>query len=316
MLEELFKSRIIFLTGKGGVGKSTIASALGIFFKAAGKRPLLVEFSPDKSIDHIFNLKADPYREREIDNGLFYFNLSPPDALAEYIRRQLLLDVLSRFVMSTKFYRYISNTAPGLKELVSVGKLFDLEKKVDDEGRHLYDPIIVDAPQLGKFIPFIKTPQSVAHMFRIGPVKREAEKVNALIFSSKCSVVIVSTPDEMATTEALEAKKVLAEMGQPKLRALMVNMAVTGRIQLTDAAYYRQRLDKLPAGQAPEVAVTGALEKLLMYTKMENRAVETLQRKAGDTPVLILPLIETSDNDLFVAQSLADSLKTIHTEAS
>ena len=315
MLEELFKSRLIFVTGKGGVGKSTITSAMGIFFKSAGKRPLLVEFFPDKSIDHIFNIKADTYREIEINRDLLYFNISSADALAEYIKRQLILDVISRFVMNTKFYRYFSSTAPGLKELVSVGKLYDLEKKRDDNGQYLYDPIIVDAPQLGKFIPFIKTPQTIMNMFRIGPVKKEAERVNNLILSNKCSVIIVSTPDEMATTEALEAKKELQEMGRPRIRAIVVNMSVSKKIKIMDAQYYKQRVEKLSSMQTVNMPVMNALERLMNYTKMENRSIETMNKKVTDIPVYILPLIETPDNELFIAESLAGYFKGISTEA-
>lgn len=311
MLEELFKSRIIFVTGKGGVGKSTITTAMGIFLKSAGRKPLIVEFAPDKSIEHIFHIKAEPYRETEITRNLFYFNISADEALAEYIRRQLILDILSKFVLSTKFYRHISNTAPGLKELVAVGKLYDLEKKRDDNGKHLFDPIIVDAPQLGKFVSFVKTPQTVMKMFRIGPVKKEAEKVYHLIDSGKCSVAIVSTPDEMAVTEAVEAQKELAEIQQPVIRAFFLNMTVSGRISIMEPRYYRQRLEELASKQTVHESIAHAVQRLLNYAQMEHRAIDWFNSRVKNIPVVTLPFVETPDSDLFIAESLSIQLTAI-----
>jgi anion-transporting ArsA/GET3 family ATPase len=316
MLKELFESRIIFVTGKGGVGKSIITSAMGIFLRAAGRRPLLVEFSPDKSIEHTFGIKTGPYREIEINRDLLYLNISAEDALAEYLRRQLILDILSKFVMSTKFYRHISNTAPGLKELVAVGKLYDLERKRGDNGELLYDPIIVDAPQLGKFVSFIKTPQTVMKMFRIGPVKKEAEKVYNLINSDKCSVAVVSTPDEMAITEALEAKEELSAIEHPDIRAFFVNMTVSGKIGAVDPHYYKKRIKELVTGQPVHESMVNALERLMHYTKMEHSAIDLLNGRVKDIPVVVLPLIETADSELIIAESLSTHFAPLHGVAS
>ncbi len=308
MLNELLKSRIIFVTGKGGVGKSTIVSALGVSSVSEGKRPLLVEFSPDKSIEHIFNIKADVYKEIEINRGLLYFNISSDKALAEYIKRQLILDVISKFVLNTKFYRHFSNTAPGLKELVAIGKLYDLERKRDDNGTYMYDPIIVDAPQLGKFISFIKTPRTVMDMFRIGPVKKEAEKVSGLIFSSKCSVIIVSTPEEMAITEAVEGKRELDKIKRLKLSTIIVNRAISNSIKITDMKYYTDRLKNLINKESISMPVTAALTKLIICTQMEQKSIKTLKNGLEDTPVIILPMLDTMENELFIAEALSSCL--------
>ncbi len=315
MLEKLSSNRIIFVTGKGGVGKSILSASLGIAFGRAGHRPLLVEFFPDKRLEHIFNLKAETYKETEIQKNLTYINISPSDALAEYIKRQLILDVISKFVLNTKFYRHFSSTAPGLKELVAVGKLYDLEKKRDDEGNHLYDPIIVDAPQLGKFVSFVKTPQSVMNMFRIGPVKKEAEKVNRLILSDKCSVIIVSTPDEMAITEALEAKEELSAMTHPALKTIIINIAVSSKIGITDTRYYDQRLNKILDNQTISTGIIEVIEKFLTYVKMEKKAVKELNDRVKNLPVLMLPLIEVDEDELSIAESLSAHLKSITNEA-
>ena len=308
MLEGLAKNRIIFVTGKGGVGKSILSAALGIFFRAQGKRPLLVEFFPDKRLAHIFNLKAAVYTETAINENFSYINISSSAALAEYLRRQLILDVIAKFVFNTKFYRHFSDTAPGLKELVAVGKLYDLEKKRDDEGSYLYDPIIVDSPQLGKFLSFIKTPQSVMNMFRIGPVKKEAEKVNGLIMSRKCSVVIVSTPDKMAITEAIEGRQELAGMAHPALSAVVVNMAVSDNITVTDSGYYSRRLASVSDDGQVNAGLMPIIEKFVTYATIEKRAIQELNDSIKDIPVLTLPLIESTTSELLIAETLSTRL--------
>ncbi len=305
MKETLSGKRVLFVTGKGGVGKSILSAALGLSFRRAGHRPLLVEFYPDKRLGNIFNIKAQPYQETAIEKDFTYINISPADALAEYIRRQLVLDVISKFVINTKFYRHFSSTAPGLKELVAVGKLYDLEKKRDDEGTSLYDPIIVDAPQLGKFVPFIRTPRSVMDMFRIGPVRKEAEKVNGLILSNRCSVIMVSTPDEMAITEALEAKKELSSMSKPALSAIIVNMAVSNRISITDTGYYATRLQEIAGNQASRDGIMDAVKMFMTYATMEKKAVRGLNDAVQDIPVLTLPFIGMDDDELSIAESLS-----------
>ncbi|MCL4557110.1 MAG: hypothetical protein M1491_00475 [Deltaproteobacteria bacterium] len=305
MLEDLFGSRIIFVTGKGGVGKSAIASAMGISLRSSGRMPLVVEFSPDRSIQHTFNINAEPYREIEIGSNLRYFNISSDAALAEYVKRQLILDILSKFVINTKFYRHFSSTAPGLKELVAVGKLYDLEKKRDDDGRYLYDPIIVDAPQLGKFVPFIRTPQTVMEMFKIGPVKKEAEKVYNLINSDKCSVAVVSTPDEMGVTEAAEAKKELAGAAHPRIAAFFINMTISSKIEVMEPQYYMQRLGGVAEGGPVHKSIASAIQRLLNYAQMERRAIDWLSSRVKGTPVIVLPLIEIPDSELAIAESLS-----------
>ncbi len=315
MVDKLSGNRILFVTGKGGVGKSILSAALGIAYHRAGHRPLLVEFFPDKRIEHIVNIKAEPYQETEIRENFTYINISSEAALAEYVKRQLILDVISKFVLNTKFYRHFSSTAPGLKELVAVGKLYDLEKKRDDDGRYLYDPIIVDSPQLGKFIPFVKTPQSVMNMFRIGPVKKEAEKVNNLILSDKCSVVIVSTPEEMAITEALEAKKELSGMEHPAIKTIIVNMAVSSKIDITDIRYYEKRLNEVLDDRSLFPATLDTVEKFITYVKIEKRAVQELNDHINNVPVLTLPLVEAGEDELSIAEELSQHLEPLITEA-
>ena len=315
MADTLSGNRILFVTGKGGVGKSMLSAALGIAYHRAGRRPLLVEFFPDKRIGHIMSVKAEPYQETEIRKNFTYINISSEAALAEYIRRQLILDVISKFVLNTKFYRHFSSTAPGLKELVAVGKLYDLEKKRDDEGAYLYDPIIVDSPQLGKFIPFVKTPQSVMNMFRIGPVKKEAEKVNGLILSDKCAVVIVSTPEAMAVSEALEAKNELSGMRHPAIKAIIINMAVSGTIAVTDMRYYEKRLNEVLDDPALFPGVRDTIEKFITYVQMEKRAVQELNDHSNNIPVLTLPLIEAGEDELSIAEALSRYGEAITTEA-
>jgi|YelNatPaOPRAMG01_1025707.scaffolds.fasta_scaffold07590_4 anion-transporting ArsA/GET3 family ATPase len=305
MLEKLSKSRLIFVTGKGGVGKSIISASLGMAFHNVGHRPLLVEFFPDKRLEHIFKLNAEIYRETEIKKDFNYINISSSEALAEYIRRQLILDTISKFVLNTKFYRYLSSTAPGLKELVAIGKLYDLEKKRDNDGNYLYDPIIVDAPQLGKFIPFIKTPQTIMNMFKIGPVKKEAEKVNSLICSNKSAVVIVSTGDKMAISETIEAKKELFSIKYPVVRLIIINMAISEKISTLDNKYYEQRLNDILTNNNIKDELMPAIEKLINYVTLEKTAINELVTNTDNVPILILPLIKNTDNELLITEELS-----------
>ncbi|MCL4478610.1 MAG: hypothetical protein M1381_05855 [Deltaproteobacteria bacterium] len=308
MISDLQHKRIIFVTGKGGVGKSTIVSSMGIMFNRMARKPLIVEFSPDKSIEHIFNIKADTYREVEIEKNLLYFRISSAEALREYMKRQLIIDALSRFVMNTKFYRYFSDTAPGLKELVLVGKLYDLERKRDDSGDYLYDPIIVDAPQLGKFIPFIKTPDTVIRMFRIGPVKKEAEKVNSLVSSDKCAVIIVTTPDKMSISEALEAKQAIKQLSHTELKMVIINRTLSLMVQNMDINYYKQRLDDIIDNKADKVSISNALEKLLKSISIEYANIKELKEDLHDIATVSLPLTDTDSGKLKIAESLFDYL--------
>ncbi|MGB9736296.1 MAG: ArsA family ATPase [bacterium] len=308
MLEHLSKNRIIFITGKGGVGKSILSASIGIAFHEAGYRPLLIEFFPDRRIEHIFNLKAEIYRVTEIKKDFMYINISSDKALAEYIKRQLVLEVLSSFVLNTKFYRHFSDTAPGLKELVAVGKIYDLEKQRDTEGNYLYDPIIVDAPQLGKFISFIKTPQTIMNMFKIGPVKKEAEKVNNLIASGKTSTVVVTTGDRMAISEALEARKELTAMGYPVLKLIIINMSLSSNISITDKKYYEDSLNTIIDNKAVRSELMNSIEKFIKYVTLEKKAIDDLRNNLHNTPILTLPLIENNSNELFIAQMLSHHL--------
>ena len=151
----LLSRRLLLVTGKGGVGKSSVAAALGCLAARRGMDTVVIEVGGDASA---LGLLAPPGTEpsegdgrtpTEISPHLFALRLDPESALKEYLELQLRIRTLARAVLATPGFRRLLDAAPGWRELITLGKLWHLESQRDGE-RPRWDLLVVDAPATGR----------------------------------------------------------------------------------------------------------------------------------------------------------------------
>jgi anion-transporting ArsA/GET3 family ATPase len=215
LLEDLLARRLVILTGKGGVGKSTVGAALALAARKRGKKVLLAEI--DAPIDMAQRLGGERGAgpEAELLPGLFASNLRPREVMDEYVREVVKVELLYRRILESPVYARFFAAAPGLKELLVLGKILLLEESREGLSRRLrYDLIILDAPATGHGLSLLSIPEAAARAVPAGPVWRNARRILEMLQDpERTAVGLVVIPEEMAVVEAIELKTSLAKSG-------------------------------------------------------------------------------------------------------
>ena len=138
LLTGLLKRRLVLLSGKGGVGKSLVGSALALAAVERGKKVLLVEIDAPREAARFLGAPPAGATETEILPGLFTVNLRPRGVMDEYVRQVLKVSLLADRVLASPIYDRFLTAAPGLKELMILGKIMVLEEELSEAGRPYY----------------------------------------------------------------------------------------------------------------------------------------------------------------------------------
>ena len=216
--------RLLFVTGKGGVGKSTVALALGLAAAKRGKRTIVCEISSQEHASRVFRRNEVGYHEVEIADDLFAISIDPDEAMREYVLLQVKVAAMRDLLFRTKIFTYLAAATPGLSELVTIGKIWELaldERKVK-RGRP-YDLVIVDAPATGHGIGFLETPRTFARIAKVGPMHAQANALDSFICNHRrTGVVLVALPEEMPVNESAQLEeRLIEEVGVSVDRAYM-----------------------------------------------------------------------------------------------
>jgi Anion-transporting ATPase len=198
----LLDKRLVFVTGKGGVGKTAVAAALGMVAARRGHRTIVAEVARRDDVHKALAGSEGGWREAPIGDGLYALSVDPERAMAEYLDDQLsrpLSDVLA----ASKVFSYLAAATPGMRELLTVGKLWELaQHKRRTPGGEPYDLVVVDAPATGHGLALLDAPRTFAEVAPAGPVARQARTINAtLVDRAVTGIVAVATPEEMPVNE-------------------------------------------------------------------------------------------------------------------
>ena len=221
-LSELFSRRLLLVTGKGGIGKTLIASALAQW-AAQSRRVLLVESTSYAQIPPVFGkLEAwVPGKSYALTPQLSTINLSYEDNFRQYVTKYLGQKLLYDKVFSRKIVRSFINTIPGLAEVMLLGRLFYMCELAKDG---CPDLVIFDAPASGHFLSLMSTPQAIKDTRLGGPLAKETERVRAFLAdSTKTGTIQVGVPEDLVVTEMLDFLPTLDQRSPSHLDAVIFN---------------------------------------------------------------------------------------------
>lgn len=205
----ILSSHIVIVTGKGGVGKSTVAAALAAREAKKGKKVLLVEFGEDSFLGGLLGIRNVSIQAQRVDR--FGFDLAIWDTetcLREYVLHFVKIESLFKIFFENRVMRTFINVAPALKELALLGKLTSGERHVGPEFK--YDLVVVDGYASGHMLALMRAPKGMADVIKAGPMGYHSEQIYKVLTDPKItSYVIVTLSDELPTTEALELHQTL-----------------------------------------------------------------------------------------------------------
>jgi len=197
--------RLHFVVGKGGVGKTTVAAALARMVARRGRRTLAVEVDDERQLASVFGVRnAATGVPAEVAANLHVVAIEGRAALEEYLGLLIPIRRLLTTVFSSKVYQYFVAAAPGLKELMTVGKIW-YEATRAEHGRPVWDAVVVDAPATGHSLQYLRMPQAARDTFGAGLVQREAAKIVDVLRDPRTTAVhLVTLAEEMPVAETLE----------------------------------------------------------------------------------------------------------------
>src|SRR3954469_22690425 len=193
----LLDRRLLFFTGKGGVGKSTMAAATALLAANIGKRVLLIEVDAKGDVPAQFEQSPVGFKPRQVHPGVMAMAMDTEASLQEYLRLNLRVPVLGRLGPLARVLDFVATAAPGVKEILTVGKIM-WEVRESIEGRADWDLVVVDAAATGHIIGQLDAPRAIQELVSVGMVREQTDwMVELLSDPSVTSLNIVATPEEM-----------------------------------------------------------------------------------------------------------------------
>jgi anion-transporting ArsA/GET3 family ATPase len=301
----LLDKRLVFVTGKGGVGKSTVATALGLLAARSGRRTVVAELSGQDRVQRLFEHAGEHFEEVELAPGLFTISIDPDHAMDEYLR--VKVGAVGNVLGASRLFHTFTMATPGMRELLSIGKVWELsqpQRRTQDADP--YDLVICDAPATGHGVGLLRTPRTFAEIARVGPIAHQGRQIAQTISDRAFTgVVVVATPEEMPVNETISLRDSLTEEGLGLdlviLNALYPMRFDDGEIEELTLALRRARS---PLSRS---ALGAALSE---HARAETqRAQEQRLRSELDGRLVTLPYVFADHLESDELESLADALE-------
>ena len=231
----MLDSRLVVVSGKGGVGKSAVAAALSLRAAAHGARVLVIGMTEPLGLAEHVGVERLGYEAREVHPGVSALAIDRPAALDEYIRLQLRVPRAAPTAQLTRALTVLAETAPGIREIITMGKpVFEVWS-----GR--WDHVIIDAPPLGQLASYLRAPQAVAAIVPAGRIRDQAISM-AEVLTTEGELILVATPSELPVNETLEAIDLMESEDIIPVTGILANRVVDS-LDISASA-----MKKLPAG--------------------------------------------------------------------
>jgi len=309
----MLDKRLIVVTGKGGVGKSTVAAALGMVAARRGKRTIVCEVAQQERMSRFFDRQGVGYHETEIAPNLFAFSIDPQRALEEYLLQQIKVKPVYDLKFKNRVFTYFAAATPGLRELVTIGKVWELaqlDRKVKRGAK--YDVVIVDAPATGQGIGILKTPKTFDDIARVSPIKRQAETIYRFVTDPKLtSVCAVAWPEEMLVNETLDLQRNLKRVLGLKLDQVFMNGIYPDLFDDREANLLREMLERDGDANGTDPIRRGALKAAASEHRRATSHREQLTRleEGLRKDVVELPFVFRPQLDMGAVELLADQME-------
>jgi len=310
---ELLAHQLLFVSGKGGVGKTTVAAAIALLASEHGRRTLVCEVEPKGDLASAYECGPTPFSGRRISDDLVAMSMDTEAALREYLRAVAKVPTVGRIGPVARAFDFVATAAPGIREILTVGKLcFEIR------AGH-YDLVVVDASSTGNVVGQLAAPTGINELIRVGVVKAQTDWILEILGDpTRTGVVLVATPEEMPVTEAVDLAARLASETPVHLACVVANRVLPELFGNKEEQVFNElvrpaRLDLMAAqlGASREV-VEDVLRAAKLASTVRRDGASHLERlRAGiapDVPLLYLPYLFARSHGLRAIRQVAHSL--------
>jgi hypothetical protein len=316
-MSALLDRKLLVVTGKGGVGKTTMAAALGLLAARSGRRAIVVEVGDHSRLTDLFATPPrQPGVEAQLSEDLWGVTIDPDRVLLEWVQ-QLGGRIPGRVLASSGTFQYFAAAAPGAKELFGMVKVWELTQGKRWQRRACgYDLVVLDAPATGHALGMLRSPQTFGAIARVGPVATQANRVRDLLADrARSAYVGVALGTEMAVTETIELEQGLRSQIGRELDFVIVNGLLPRRFSAAEM----RRIAALNGAPAGVEGGRGAMSEMQLRhaaahaaqavherARFQHNQVARLRRRSFE--VVGVPFSWGACLDLRALGSIADQL--------
>lgn len=306
----LLDRSLLFVTGKGGVGKTTVAAAFAELAVQHGKRTLVCEMDAKGALGTAFDVGALQFAPTEVHSGLFAMTMNTEDSLREYLRLFVRIPFVGRIGPLARTFDFVADAAPGVKEILALGKLcYEVRE------RH-YDLVVVDAEASGHIVAQIGAPQAIRELVQVGLVRDQTDwMIDILGDPQRTGLLVVTTPEEMPVTETIELLARVGAETNVDVAGVIANRVLPALFSEREAEVFQALSDAAPqealrAATSRQVAtVLGAAELAEARWRLGSQHLSRLRAALPEEmPMLIVPELFTKASGRRVVVQVAEAL--------
>lgn len=307
-MQSLYDRRLILFSGKGGVGKTTIASAFALSCALRGQKTLLIELNVKDRLSAMFGAVEVGTEITEIEENLYAVNTTPKAALEEYGMMILRLKLVYKAVFENNTVSSFFRVIPGLNELVMLGKAYFHVNELGDDGKPRWDKVVIDAPATGHGIFFMRIPSVITSIIDSGPMFSEARKIEELLQDpQRTALCLVTLPEEMPVNETLMFRKVVEDELKVPMGAIIANCVYPSIFSQEEMQWITQTGDDPIKNEASRDFIEVARFRT-SRVNMQQEYLDLLKREIED-PQAHVPYYFTERFDFTTIRKIAQDLE-------